>query len=68
MLGIADFWISAAYLLCVSSVVLCVSYGLYNWNRGNEKENQEVCEVQEAQEVQDVQSKLEWKGKAGATA
>lgn len=36
MLGLGDPWIVAAYVLCVASAVLCVGYGLRNWNKGEE--------------------------------
>lgn len=36
MLGIADGWVAAAYILCLASAALCVVYGLINWNRGDE--------------------------------
>jgi len=36
MLGIEDKGVVAAYLLCIASAVLCVVYGLLNWNRGDE--------------------------------
>ena len=36
MLGIDDFGVWAAYLLCVLSALLCVAYGAWNWNRGEE--------------------------------
>jgi len=36
MLGLHDFWIILVYLLCIGSTVLCVVYGLVNWNRGEE--------------------------------
>ena len=44
MLGIPDFWISAAYVLCISSAVLCVIYGVVNWNKGGEKEEEQIAE------------------------
>jgi len=34
MLGIEDKYIWLAYLLCILSSLLCVLYGLINWNRG----------------------------------
>ncbi len=37
MLGIEDKGVLAAYLLCIASAVLCVIYGLINWNRGEEE-------------------------------
>lgn len=41
MLGIEDKYVSAAYVLCIASAVLCVIYGLINWNRGGEDVSQE---------------------------
>jgi hypothetical protein len=35
MLGIEDKGVLAAYLLCIASSILCVVYGLINWNRGD---------------------------------
>ena len=42
MLGINDPWILGVYLLSVLSALLCVGYGLVNWNRGGEKEPEEI--------------------------
>jgi hypothetical protein len=36
ILGIEDKSIWLAYLLCIGSALLCVVYGLLNWNRGDE--------------------------------
>ncbi len=44
MLGIDDGWIAAAYLLCILSTLLCVVYGLINWNRGAEAEEEQIKE------------------------
>jgi len=44
MLGINDPWIIGVYLLSVLSALLCVAYGLVNWNRGGEKEANEIRE------------------------
>lgn len=41
MLGIDDGWVVSAYLLCVLSTVLCVGYGVLNWNRGDEPQKAE---------------------------
>ncbi len=35
MLGIEDKYVSLAYILCLASALLCVVYGLANWNRGD---------------------------------
>lgn len=44
MLGIDDPAIWAAYLLNLAGVVLCVVYGLMNWNKGAEHESEELEE------------------------
>jgi Na+-transporting methylmalonyl-CoA/oxaloacetate decarboxylase gamma subunit len=44
MLGIKDPWILTAYLLCFLSALACVVYGIYNWNKGNENEKEEIKE------------------------
>lgn len=44
MLGIDDPWILGVYLLCIASTLLCVIYGLINWNRGAETEKNEIAE------------------------
>ena len=37
MLGIEDGYVSLAYLLCILSALLCVVYGIINWNRGDDE-------------------------------
>ncbi|MDF2987144.1 MAG: hypothetical protein K0R50_2654 [Eubacterium sp.] len=44
LLGIPDFGILSAYLLSVLSAILCLIYGLYNWNKGSEEENRQIME------------------------
>jgi hypothetical protein len=41
MLGIEDKYVLAAYLLCIGSTLLCVVYGLINWNRGDDSVQQQ---------------------------
>lgn len=36
MLGIEDPFVWMAYLLCLLASLLCVIYGLANWNRGDD--------------------------------
>lgn len=36
MLGIEDLSVAFAYLLCLVSSALCVVYGWWNWDRGDE--------------------------------
>ena len=42
VLGIPDFWIWSAFLLCIASAVGCVVYGIINWNRGNDNEDTQI--------------------------
>lgn len=44
MLGIDDPLILSVYLLCIFSALLCVIYGIINWNRGGELESLEIKE------------------------
>ena len=38
MLGIPDFWVWSAYVLCILSTAACVVYGVRNWNKDGENE------------------------------
>lgn len=44
MLGIPDFWIWIAYVLCILSAAACVVYGILNWNKGADNEAQQIKE------------------------
>lgn len=47
-LGIVDFWVFLAYVLCIGAAVLCVVYGLINWNRnGSEITPEDVAWAKE---------------------
>jgi hypothetical protein len=35
MLGIHDFTIALVYVLCIMSALLCLVYGIVNWNKGD---------------------------------
>lgn len=39
MLGIDGFGVWTAYLLCILSTLLCVVYGIVNWNKPKEGES-----------------------------
>ncbi len=41
MLGMGDSWVALAFVLCVLSSLLCVVYGVLNWNKGEEPPQQE---------------------------
>jgi hypothetical protein len=44
VLGISDPWISAAYVGCILATLLCVVYGIINWNKGDEGEEEQISE------------------------
>ena len=57
MLGLADPWVAAAYWLSIARAVLCLGYGVVNWNRGDEPEQEE--DVRWArEEKEDIESTL----------
>ena len=37
MLGLGDFWVSAAFWANIGAVLACVIYGAVNWNRSDEE-------------------------------
>lgn len=54
MLGIEDKYVSLAYILCLLSSLLCVVYGLINWNRGDAEAGKEDIEwAKEEKKVED---------------
>ena len=55
-LGIDSFFVFSGYILCVVSAVLCVAYGLINWNKGNENISSE--DLQWADAEQQVEGEL----------
>ncbi len=44
MLGLQDLTIFTVFSLCILSAVFCVVYGWINWNKGQEKEKEEIEE------------------------
>jgi len=44
MLGLGDFWVALVYILCIASALLCLVYGLVNWNKGGGPSPLEVKE------------------------
>ena len=56
MLGIEDPYVWLAYVLCIASAVLCVVYGLINWNRGEEPAEQ--ADAQWAEEEKKVEEEI----------
>jgi hypothetical protein len=41
MFGLPDPSIWLAYLLCIGSTVLCVVYGVLNWNRDGDEDKED---------------------------
>lgn len=33
MLGLGDIWVFLAYILCILSTFVCVTYSFINWNK-----------------------------------
>jgi hypothetical protein len=56
MLGIEDKYVSLAYVLCLLSTLLCVVYGLINWNRGSNAVDSD--DVRWAEEEKKVEQEL----------
>lgn len=44
MLGFQDWGVTLAYLFTILSAVICVVYGILNWNKPKEDEDQEIRE------------------------
>lgn len=44
LLGFDDPWIWGVYLLCILSALMCLVYGIINWNREGELEAIEIKE------------------------
>jgi hypothetical protein len=57
MLGLADGWVAAALWLSLASALLCLVYGLVNWNRGDEPLRDEDLRWAK-EEKEDVESTL----------
>jgi len=36
MLGLGDFWVFLAYILCIGSALLCIVYSFLRWNENVE--------------------------------
>jgi len=56
MLGIEDKYVALAYLLCLLSTLVCVIYGIINWNRGAAEPQKE--DIDWAKEEKKVEEEL----------
>ena len=51
--GLQDKWVVLVYLLCVASAVLCVVYGFFAWNKGDDRvKAEDVKWVKEEEKVE----------------
>jgi hypothetical protein len=57
MLGIEDMWIALAYILCILSTIICVIYGIVNWNKGDEPTRPE--DISWSKEEQKVEEEIQ---------
>ena len=59
MLGLTDIGIILAYTLCIAVAVLCVVYGIVNWNKGGDSDEKEIRkEIKWKQDEQEINEKL----------
>lgn len=42
MFGLDDFSIVSVYSLCILSALLCIIYGIFNWNKGGDPTAKEI--------------------------
>lgn len=47
MFGFGDVWVFLAYFMAIAAMVLCVVYGVINWNKPKEDVVKEVLEEAE---------------------
>ena len=59
MLGIPDFSIFLAYILCIASALLCLIYGIVMWNKGGGED--EIAQIEEEERWQEKESMIEEK-------
>ncbi|MCI7644437.1 MAG: hypothetical protein MST10_08870 [Lentisphaeria bacterium] len=43
LLGMGDLWVALAYILNFAALLLCIGYGIYNYNR----DDSEVVPIEE---------------------
>jgi len=58
-LGIEGGWVGLAYGLCLCSALLCILYGLFNWNKGAGDEAPQPEDVAWAGEEKEVEKPFE---------
>jgi hypothetical protein len=54
MLGLQDKWVVLVYILCVASTLLCLIYGFFAWNKGDDSvKAEDVKWVKEEEKVEE---------------
>ncbi len=59
MLGMGDFSIFLAYVLCIASALACVVYGIVKWNKGAETESELKKDVNWEEEDKEITENLD---------
>ena len=59
MLGLGDFSIFAAFVLCILSAIACVVYGTANWNKGDQSAKEKKLEEKWDKTEKDMAEKLD---------
>jgi len=51
-----DFGVALAFLLTILSAILCIVYGLINWNKGDEESNEILLKkwAEEEKEIEEL--------------
>ena len=65
MLGLGDLSVFAAYILCILSAVLCIVYGVVNWNRGGEDVGPEAAAEEARWDAEEKKIEEELSGRGG---
>jgi len=59
VLGLGDVSIFLAYILCIASALACIIYGIFNWNKGAEKEDEVKKDVEWEKEDEEISENLD---------
>ncbi len=58
MFGLNNFGIWSVYLLCILSTLACVVYGIINWNKGGDSEEELKKAAELLKEETDIEENL----------
>jgi len=59
LLGMGDFSIFLVYILCIASALACVIYGIINWNKGGETEEELALDKEWAEKENKIKEELD---------